>query len=155
MSCTTLGRSACFAALTLALTAACASTSTTGGALRFDQAAGSRHLDEFSVETHMQTLTDSELAATGAFSTSDAVRRLRPQFLTGSTRQPTLGPPEIAVYLNTVYAGEVSTLSTIPLSEITRITFLHPMEARSHFGIMCRCANGALLVFTRRATMLP
>lgn len=155
MSCTTLGRSASLAALALVFTVACAPTSSTTGVLRYEPAPLTRHTDELGPETRMQTLTDSELTSTGAYTTIDAIRRLRPQFLIGSMRQPSLGPPEIAVYLNDVYNGDLSALTTIPLTEITRVTFMHPIEALSHYGLMCRCANGALIVSTRRATMLP
>jgi hypothetical protein len=154
MSCTTLARSACFATLALVITVACASTSTGSDALRYERAAVSRHPDETGGQTRMLILTDSELATTGALTTTDAIRRLRPQFLAGSTRQLSSGPPEVAVYLNGMYNGELSTLITIPLSEVRRIVFMHPTEARSNYGLMCRCANGALLVSTR-ATVSP
>jgi len=96
----------------------------------------------------MLTLTDSELASVEAFTTLDAIRRLRPRFLSGSSRLPSSGLPEIAVYLNDIYNGDVSALSTIPIGEVHRITFMHPTEARSHYGLTCRCANGALVVST-------
>ncbi|HEX4681381.1 MAG TPA: hypothetical protein VH277_01660 [Gemmatimonadaceae bacterium] len=127
----------------------CASTSTTGGSLRSDAAPLSRHPDETGGESRMLVLTDSELASVEALTVLDAIRQLRPRFLSGSWRVPSSGFPEIAVYLNDIYNGDVSELSTIPVGEVRRVTFMHPVEARSHYGVMCRCANGAVLVSTR------
>lgn len=95
-------------------------------------------------------LSASELASTNAQWTIDAVRRLRPDFLRGSGRGPQVGRPEIALYLNGSYSGDISLLNTIPLAEVREIVFLHPTEARIYFGPTCACANGALLVATRR-----
>lgn len=96
-------------------------------------------------------LTNSDLASTNEAWTIDAVRRLRPEFLLGSARGPQTGRPEIALYLNNAYIGDVSLLNSIPLAEIRDITFLHPVEARVQFGSACPCANGAVLIATRRA----
>jgi hypothetical protein len=98
------------------------------------------------------TLTRSDLAATNAVTMVDALMRLRPEFLRGSARGPLIGKPEIAVYLNNQYAGEPSTLNTIPLSAVKQITFLQPTEARSRFGSFCACANGAILITTLRVS---
>jgi hypothetical protein len=96
------------------------------------------------------TLTTLELALVDGTSTLDAVRRLRPEFLQGSDRQPVSGKPEIALYVNDMYEGDVSLLNTIPLSQIRTISFMHPTEARSHYGATCRCGSGVILVVTRR-----
>jgi hypothetical protein len=82
----------------------------------------------------------------------DALMRLRPEFLRGSARGPLFGKPEIAVYLNNSYAGDPSTLNSIPISAVREITFLHPTEARSRFGSFCACANGAIVIATLRVT---
>lgn len=94
-------------------------------------------------------LTGSQLASTNAWWTAEAVSRLRPDFLRGSTRGPLTGRPEIAVYLNGAHAGDASMLNSIPLLEVREIVFLHPFEARAQFGPSCPCANGAILVTTR------
>jgi len=96
------------------------------------------------------TLTTLELALVEGASTLDAVRRLRPEFLQGSDRQPRSGSPEIALYVNDMYEGDVALLNTIPLSQVRTISFMHPTEARSHYGATCRCASGVILVVTRR-----
>lgn len=95
-------------------------------------------------------VTSSDLVSTNERWTVDAVRRLRPEFLRGSARGPQTGRPEIALYLNSAYVGDVSLLNSIPLAEIREIAFLHPVEARVQFGPTCACANGALLIATRR-----
>jgi hypothetical protein len=92
------------------------------------------------------TLTRADLASTNEWSTMDAVRRLRPDFLRGSARGPLTGPPQVAVYLNGAYDGDVSVLNSIPLAVIAEIAFLHPVAARQRFGSTCPCANGAIVV---------
>jgi hypothetical protein len=97
------------------------------------------------------TLTRVDLQSTGLVSALAAVGRLRPEFLLGSNRiQPATGPRQIAVYLNSSYAGDLSTLETIPIDAIREIAFVQPVEAQLRFGPFCRCASGALLITTLR-----
>ena len=99
----------------------------------------------------LQVLTAAEIAASSDMLTLDAVRHLRPQFLRGSSRALTLSNRlEIAVYVDGVYAGDVSLLNTVPLSEVREIRFAQPRDAWYDYGNSCRCANGALLVRTRK-----
>ena len=100
-------------------------------------------------DTH-NVLTSADLSSARVSTTIDALTRLRPEFLRGSMRGPLIGPPEVAVYLNNAYTGDVSVLNTIPLAAIREIDFLHPMEAITRFGTLCRCANGAIVVKTGR-----
>jgi hypothetical protein len=100
-------------------------------------------------------LTSADLSSARALNTVEALTRLRPEFLRGSTRGPLIGPPEIAVYLNNAYTGDVSVLNTIPLAAIREIAFLHPMDALTRFGTLCRCANGAIVVKTGRLETEP
>jgi hypothetical protein len=95
------------------------------------------------------TLTAADLAATHAPSTSDAIRRLRPEFFHGSSRVPLVGQPKIAVYINAAYSGDVTTLSMIPLEAVRTVTFLQPTAAQIRFGSFCACPNGAIVVATR------
>ena len=100
----------------------------------------------------LQVLTAAEIAASSDMLTLDAVRHLRPHFLRGSTRGLTVSSrPEIAVYIDGVYAGDVSLLNTVPLSEVHEIRFAQPHDAWYDFGNSCRCTDGALLVRTRKA----
>lgn len=96
------------------------------------------------------TISSEELSSTRALTTVEALTRLRPEFLRGSTRTPPIGTPEIAVYLNNSYAGDVSTLALIPLDVVREIAFLHPTEAHMRFGSVCACANGAIVVTLQR-----
>ena len=118
--------------------------------LAFD-AAGTSVEQSARVSVGGARLTGAQLASTNAWWTGDAVGRLRPDFLRGSTREPRTGRPEIALYLNGARAGDVSMLNSIPLREVREIVFLHPVEARTQFGSSCPCANGAILVTTRLA----
>jgi hypothetical protein len=95
-----------------------------------------------------EMLSRDELASLDAPTAADAVRRLRPQFLRGSARQPVIGSLEIAVYLDGKYDGGVSSLATIPLDAIEQIVFLHEAAAYTRYGPMCRCANGAIVIAT-------
>jgi hypothetical protein len=115
--------------------------------LAFDAAAAS---SEPSAKSSIGSarLTSAQLASTDAWWTGDAVSRLRPDFLRGSSREPRTGRPEIALYLNGLRAGDASMLNSIPLREVREIVFLHPVEARTQFGSSCPCANGAILVAT-------
>ena len=98
------------------------------------------------------TLTRSDLAFANVNTALEAIVKLRPYFLLGSTRQVGGGPPEIALYVNNVYdSGGIGSVNTIPLEAIREIRFLHPTEARFRFGITCRCAAGAIVVTTIRA----
>jgi hypothetical protein len=100
-------------------------------------------------DTH-NMVTSEELASTRAQTTVEALARLRPEFLRGSARTPLIGTPQIAVYLNNSYAGDLSTLATIPLTVVREITFLHPTEAHMRFGSACMCASGAIVLTIRR-----
>jgi hypothetical protein len=98
------------------------------------------------------TLTRSDLAFANVSSPFDAIIKLRPYFLLGSTRGPSFGPPEIALYVDNVYDGVgIESVNTIPMEAIQEIRFLHPTEARFRFGTTCRCAAGAIVITTLRA----
>lgn len=93
-------------------------------------------------------ITAAELASVEGPGTVDAVRRLRPAFLRGSVRASSAAP-QIAVYVNDQYDGDVGSLATIPVRVIQQIVFLEPVEAHVRFGPWCPCANGVLMVTTR------
>jgi hypothetical protein len=112
-------------------------------------AASASSEDSWKLRVGGARLTSSQLESTNAWWTAEAVSRLRPDFLRGSTRGPLTGRPEIAVYLNGARAGDASMLNSIPLHEVREIVFLQPFEARAQFGPSCPCANGAILVTTR------
>ena len=78
----------------------------------------------------------------------EAIRRLRPEFLVGSSRNGTRAS-EPTVYVDDVYEGELWRLSSIPRSAVREVIFLHPTEAGLRFGVMCRCPGGVVNVRTR------
>lgn len=94
------------------------------------------------------TLTHGDFVGLEEFGTTEVVRRLRPEFLLGSTRGLTGRPSEIALYVDDIYDGDLSSLNTIPLSAIRTLTFLQPGSARLRYGSACRCASGALVIET-------
>jgi hypothetical protein len=105
---------------------------------RFDRAAPDRR----------QTLTATDLSRqTG--SALDAIQRLRPEFFVPQVRSATNARPQIALYLDDVYDGDVSGLMTIPLDAINEVEFVRPVDALIRFGARCRCEGGAIVVRTR------
>ena len=109
--------------------------------------------DAADLGTHARAsvITAEELASVEGPGTVDAVRRLRPAFLRGSVRT-SRASPEIAVYVDDRYDGDVTSLETIPVRVIRQIVFLEPVEAHVRFGPRCPCGSGALLVTTRAAS---
>jgi hypothetical protein len=96
-------------------------------------------------------ITAAELQGVEAKTTLDAVRRLHPEFLRGSSRAPSLTEtPSPSVYVNRTLVGDASWLAMIPIEEIKDIEFLHPVEARMRFGSGCQCGGGVLVVQTER-----
>jgi hypothetical protein len=94
-------------------------------------------------------LTAENLASTHASSTTEAIRLLRPEFLRGAGGAPRAGAPEIAIYIDDLYAGDVSILNAILLQTVRRVMLLPSSEARLRFGPLCRCTNGAIIVAIR------
>jgi len=141
-------RDAALSMLLMVLASACA----TGGGVAQQGGFG---LDAAGDVTPMKrarsaTLTPSDLAVPNAASTLEVIQRLRPEFLTGSGRRPTIGKPEIALYVDDIYNGEPGLIDSIPLEAILEVAFLQPNDARFRYGLNCRCANGVILVRTRR-----
>ena len=133
------------AAFYLALSAACAPPP--GSAVTLPMTDHSLRLDRTLRER--STLTRAELVlAPDAFTTTEAIRRLRPEFLMGSTRNGSAVYPP-ALYLNDLYEGELWYLNSIPRDAIREVVFLHPAEASLRFGVLCRCPGGVLSVRTR------
>src|SRR5581483_7140546 len=94
-------------------------------------------------------LTPAQLDGPNIMSTTDAIMRFHPEFLRGSGRVPQANRSQVGVYLDEHFAGDTSVLNTIPLNVIRRIEFVHPIDAMTRFGLMCRCEGGAILVSTR------
>jgi hypothetical protein len=86
-------------------------------------------------ETSM--ITQVEIDSVHAASAYDAVRKLRPLFLTVQGRMsvdPKQPPAQPNVYVDNMYYGDITTLRTIGASEIESIKFYSASEAQYAFG---------------------
>lgn len=96
-------------------------------------------------------ITTEELAGVSASNLWDAVRSLRPEWLTRAS--PTTFRPEaeyaIAVYLDRVRFGDADALRQLPVSAAVRLRHYSPSEAESEFGVSN--LQGAIQVITVRA----
>ena len=92
-------------------------------------------------------LTAEEIASTGVDDLSVVIRRLRPRFLRSASAR-LAEPPEIAVYINGTFAGDASTLATVPATAVRQVVFVRFVEAFARFGFVCHCRDGAILLTT-------
>jgi hypothetical protein len=83
------------------------------------------------------SITETEIDSVHALNAYDAVRRLRPQFLSyrGAVSLDPRQPPALPnVYMDNVLYGDVSTLRNISAATIESITFYNSSEAQYTFG---------------------
>ncbi|MDB4877104.1 MAG: hypothetical protein JWM41_3550 [Gemmatimonadetes bacterium] len=90
-------------------------------------------------------ITQDELAGTSAQTAMDAIKRLRPNFLTGrgapSANSPDVG---IVIYANGMRLGGPSALNDVLVQDIKQIQYLNASEATQRFGT--GHPNGAILI---------
>lgn len=88
-----------------------------------------------------------EIVAAQANDAYEAVARLRPEFLQGSTA-PTRadGSTSVRVYLDDHELGGPDALRTVHLDEVTQIKYLTPGQALIRWGV--RYVKGVILVST-------
>jgi hypothetical protein len=94
-------------------------------------------------------LDERALSSVERLNVYEAIRRLKPTWLTGRG-QSTLAEPgreAIRVYLDGMPNGDVSTLARVPVRNVGRIQFLDARTATLRFGT--GHADGAILVSTR------
>ena len=95
-------------------------------------------------------ITAEEIAGVSVSNLYDAVRLLRPQWL--SQRNPSTllmgSEGDIVVYMDRIRFGEPEQLRQFPPSIATSVRFLNPSEANAEFGV--GHLKGAILVTTRR-----
>ena len=132
--------------LLVVLAAACATGVAQQGGFSLDAAGDATPMKRAS----STTLTPSDLAVPNATSTLSVIQRLRPEFFMGSGRRPTIGKPEVALYVDDTYNGDPLLIDSIPIEAIIEVAFLQPNDARFRYGLNCRCANGVILVRTHR-----
>ena len=122
----------------LAITTACASTSTPHHAV---------------ARTGYDALTSSELITVAGTTQNaySAVERLRPLFLAtragvGTVRATS---PQIYVFINGSFAGDVDVLKTLPLATIESIRRVQATAAFTQYGEI-RSGDGVIMVRLRR-----
>jgi len=122
--------------ISLPLAWACASAG--GGAARTAQ----RH--------DPNIITSEELQGVSASNLFDAIRALRPQWM--SSRSPTTLRPQaegnIVVYMDRVRYGELEMLRQIPLGDVESVRYYSPSEAEGQFGL--GHLQGAIQIVIRR-----
>ena len=144
MSARAIGSARSATVITMLAILGCSSTMSARGSANFlDSGVRTGAVDSRSI------LTRTDLAATNAATTLEAIERLRPEFLLGHARPPALGRAQIVVYVNDRYEGDLSLLNMIPLSEIRELRLLQPTEALFRFGSACRCPGGVVVVNPR------
>lgn len=78
-------------------------------------------------------ITVTELDVARHATVYDAVRQLRPSWLTRSVRGRT-GENTVAVYVDDHFLGTMSALRRIPVSAAERIRYMSATEAQTRFG---------------------
>jgi hypothetical protein len=100
-------------------------------------------------------LRSAQLDSVDGTSLSDAVRRLRPEWLephqaidrgVPGSQHEWLWP---AVYIGQRFAGGLEELKTIPLGSVTEVRFLGPTAGSALLGVSCPCAGGVIRVIVR------
>lgn len=75
----------------------------------------------------------AELEATRQANLYDAIRQIRPFWLTRETRNRS-GAAGLAVYLDDQYIGGTSALSRLPIHATAQVRYMSPTEAQVRFG---------------------
>jgi hypothetical protein len=142
----------CLASVAVAVCSTGCVTSGTAAGLHAEQFSPGGDLPGYSRASDV--IGGQELRATGVASTSDALHRLRPEFL--RTTRVITGVPDAdpmtapSVYVNGKYAGELNALELIPLAVIEEIRFLRPSQAKDSWGAYCRCGGGVIHIRTKQ-----
>lgn len=81
-------------------------------------------------------ITEEEIAATTASNAYEVIRKLRPNFLSFRGKTSLLGTSNAdpTVYVDDQAYGPISSLRTIPASQITRIRMYRSWEATTKYG---------------------
>lgn len=93
---------------------------------------------------HNTSILSAEEMPTGSLvSVLDAIRSLRPNFLSRGA----FGPLTTPVYLDLIRFGDAERLATIPAAHVHEVRYLNAIDATTHFG--SGHSMGAILVTTR------
>ena len=129
-----------FRSFSIAFTAAACATSTRS-------APPATSPDKPFVHSIWQIIATSEIAGacelTNAF---DLIASRRPQYLTDPSQDIRKRLPPPAVYINGAPAGDIATLSLIPVSTLVEVRYLPPRDAVTGHGQAS--AGGEILLYT-------
>jgi hypothetical protein len=78
-------------------------------------------------------MKSAELEASRQSNLYDAIRQLRPFWLTRQTRNRT-GEAGIAVYLDDQFIGDPNALRRLPIHATSQVRYMSPTEAQVRFG---------------------
>ena len=94
-------------------------------------------------------LEERDLSPVQRLNAFDALRRLKPHWLSGRGQLALVGPEResVRVYLDGMPNGDLASLRRLPVSTVGRIQFLDSRTATLKFGT--GHAEGAILVTTR------
>ena len=96
-----------------------------------------------------RTITADEIAETSAISVHDAIRQLRPQWLT-TRASPTMGsvggePP--VVYVDGIREDDFRVMERLRANQVDEIRYMSPTDATNRYGTNHR--GGAILITTK------
>ena len=113
-------------------------------------AAACAHAPAPESRTGSNILLQAEIDSVGATDAYDAVRKLRPSFLSDRGRTSASGnsPTKPSVFVDGQHYGEISILRTIPASQVATIRLYRAWEAQQKFG--ARMVAGVIEVTTRQ-----
>lgn len=112
-------------------------------------AGGCAHNQSAQTEYNASVISESEIAASGAATAYDAVKKLRGNFL--ATRGRTSlneAPPEPNVYVDEIYFGPLASLRSIPATQVASIRMYRAWEVQAKYGP--NNLGGVIAVYTRR-----
>lgn len=101
-----------------------------------------------SSRTSQGALTSEQLMETGEDDLLGAIQRLRPQWLRArAPARSALGPVEVAVFVDDVRFGNVSSLSRIRTENVASAEFIGATDATTRYGL--NVAGGVISVRRR------
>lgn len=95
-------------------------------------------------------ITEEEIAASSASNTYEAIRKLRPNFLAFRGKTSLIGTSNAdpIVYVDDQAFGPISSLRTIPASQVASIRLYRSWEATTKFGM--NNMGGVIAVVTKQ-----
>jgi hypothetical protein len=112
---------------------------------------GEEDVAEASLSRRSSVIGRAELRTLNGQTAVEAIRHLRPQFLTATQPAPLRGERvHPSVYIeNRPFAG-LESLSGVPVDALDEVRFLRPSEAKTVYGPGCACDAGVIVLRMRR-----